>query len=693
MSSQQGVREAVEKLLSQASAHDREGNQQAALLLYRSALKISPDDAKSHYRVGQLLLSRDIKGALVHLYKAWQLEPGQSAHWTAVALALGKAGRYEEARNFLSQGQRKGLPEEVVQEVRDKLSIAETLRLDAPALTPTSDDSVTERQKKRLVGLYNAGRYPEAERFCGQLLEHYPGSAFLHKSMGAILSQQGRSVEAVAELRKALELNGGEADTWNTLGTALYSLEKYDEALWAYEQALSIKPRYALALSNKGNALCELGRLTDAVKALKRAVTLQPRFGEALSNLANCYRDLGDLQRAHHCLRKALRYTDRREVLHNFAANLLGMGAITEGLEALNRILDRHPDDVNAISSLTTYQPFSPGDQAIAVLDDALADRQRSLDERIRAGFALGKLCLDWREDEKAFEYYSSANRLAWQTRRTKSSYAAASDRLREFFSEPFFQSRAGWGHASRKPLLITGMPRSGKTLLEQWLGVRPDVLACGETEYFPECLELGGHISQWMQRAAEMGTDDAVLAGRCYEQSLGENVEGVNVLIDTMPSNLWRLGLLGITLPNAPVILCDRNPGDLLVSCYFKHFRTGHGYAYELAALLEHIEAARALMRHWMTVLPNPVLQIPYEDMVQRPMDTLERVRSFLALEGGWEAEPWAGKADPRTDHLGPGGSLEAPVAPRTDMCGIWRRFESSLPSDIVDRLVALGA
>jgi hypothetical protein len=83
--------------------------------------------------------------------------------------------------------------------------------------------------------------------------------------------------------------------------------------------------------------------------------------------------------------------------------------------------------------------------------------------------------------------------------------------------------------------------------------------------------------------------------------------------LTDTSPANLEYLGYLALLHPEVPVLFCRCNALDLGVSLYFRNFRRGQGFSYDLEATGRTIALADKLIDHWLSVLPNPVWEVAY--------------------------------------------------------------------------------
>ncbi|WP_197911836.1 sulfotransferase family protein [Kineobactrum salinum] len=120
-------------------------------------------------------------------------------------------------------------------------------------------------------------------------------------------------------------------------------------------------------------------------------------------------------------------------------------------------------------------------------------------------------------------------------------------------------------------------------------------------------------------------------------QRAAASGVKGISYVTDTSPANLTRLGYLALLHPEVPIVFCRRDPLDLGASLYFKNFRSGHHYSYSLATLGRAIAAAEKVMDHWLTVLPNPMLELRYDDVVLNP----DRGRTALFHHLGLDQQP----------------------------------------------------
>jgi hypothetical protein len=250
--------------------------------------------------------------------------------------------------------------------------------------------------------------------------------------------------------------------------------------------------------------------------------------------------------------------------------------------------------------------------------------------------FAIGKYFDDVQDFKNAFINVQRAHELA-------TLYGPAYDRqqLTRAVDETIRFHDAEWAaripidpDASARPVFIVGMPRSGTTLAEQILASHPAVFGAGELAYWST-------VSAGPQAAAHGGEAARGIADPAadYLRLLKELSPDALRVIDKMPANFLRLGLIHEALPNARIIHMRRNPIDTCLSIYFQHFKSGHSYANDLDDLAHYYGEYLRLMRHWKTTLPEgAILEVPYESLVDDQETWSRTMLQFIGV-------PW----DPR--------------------------------------------
>jgi hypothetical protein len=100
------------------------------------------------------------------------------------------------------------------------------------------------------------------------------------------------------------------------------------------------------------------------------------------------------------------------------------------------------------------------------------------------------------------------------------------------------------------------------------------------------------------------------------------------------MPHNFQLLGLITLTMPNAKIIHCRRNPMDTCLSCWTKNFNDAHGYNRSLEDLGRYYRGYFDLMDHWRKVLPISILDVDYESYTSDLESTARKIVDFVGLE-----------------------------------------------------------
>jgi hypothetical protein len=201
-------------------------------------------------------------------------------------------------------------------------------------------------------------------------------------------------------------------------------------------------------------------------------------------------------------------------------------------------------------------------------------------------------------------------------------------------FTPAFFAERRGvFGSPSDVPVFIVGMQRSGTTLTEQIAASHPQVYGAGELEHIRRIagmIKIGRPESTVRQLTS---ADSLALAGD-YLRKVREIGGDALRIVDKMPHNFQYLGLIAILFPKARIIHCTRDPMDNCVSCFTQSFTGHHGYNTDLRQLGLYYREYRRLMDHWRRVLPIPMLEIDYEEMVADQETQSRRLIDFLGLD-----------------------------------------------------------
>ena len=126
-------------------------------------------------------------------------------------------------------------------------------------------------------------------------------------------------------------------------------------------------------------------------------------------------------------------------------------------------------------------------DGDLDIVEALLQDPRLEPDPRARLLFAIAHVEDARGNYSRAATCLSEANELTLQSRRAEGViYSPAEherfvDRLIAAFEADFFHRTSGLGLATRRPVFVIGLPRSGTTLVEQILASHPRAFGAGE--------------------------------------------------------------------------------------------------------------------------------------------------------------------------------------------------------------------
>jgi tetratricopeptide (TPR) repeat protein len=455
----------------------------------------------------------------------------------------------------------------------------------------------------------SAGRFPEAHAAYAEALRLQPSLAQAHANLGLLLRQQGKLYEAIAPLRRAVEIDPQNAPFWRYLAEVHEDWESYAEAAECWRQVLALAPHHGAHLG-LATALHEQGRFDEAESHIRIALQMAPRSASVYFGLADLQEQRGNLAEAEAAFREAL-------------------------------ALD--PTFTTAQVRLVLLLRGRVSDADIAAIHGRLADPQLTDEWRANLQFALASI-FDARGDyPHAAQWARQANALCVeQARRRHVPYDPAEhrrfiDEVLKVFDPAFFRRTAGGGLTTQRPVFIVGLPRSGTTLVEQILASHPAVHGAGELRLgWQSFMDIPAALDREGPALACVPALDAVAIRRLAEKhdACLKTLDGGRTkrIIDKMPDNYQYLGLLAAMFPRATFIHCRRELRDVALSCWMTNFRWT-----EWTSDIDHIamrfqEYAR-LTDHWRSVLPVPLVEVDYEEIVANLEGSARRLVAACGL------------------------------------------------------------
>jgi tetratricopeptide (TPR) repeat protein len=450
---------------------------------------------------------------------------------------------------------------------------------------------------------------------------------------------RGQYLEASEFFHDILKLDPNNAIAFNNLGSAYSRLNRFQEAEECFRSAVVTRPDFVAAHCNLGMVLRWRGYLADSEISLRQALKLNPRYLDARINLgmtlalSNRFRDAA----AH--FKKVLKTKPRDPEALFGMGQIAGMeGRFEESEKIFKQALAVDPKMPIAWAALVNLRKMTTSDPSwLASVEEIVANKIPPM-ESATLHFAMGKYYDDLAQFEHAFKKYRSANE---QLKPISDSYDRKArthfvDKLMRLPAPPAADSVPHGANASKKPVLVVGMMRSGTSLTEQIIASHPLARGAGELEYWH-------NFVRERFSAPSLGLDGLDLASRTrIAEGYLRALEGVSPtalrVVDKAPLNAEYLGVIHSILPNARFIHMQRDPIDTCLSCYFQNFSLAHSFTLDLPDLAHYYREHHRLVSHLRNMLPRgSILDVPYEELVADQEGWTRKILDFIELE--WDA------------------------------------------------------
>ncbi len=163
-------------------------------------------------------------------------------------------------------------------------------------------------------------------------------------NLGFILNQEGKYLEAVRVLEKALRAVPDYPEAMVNLAIGYKNLNRLEKAEKFCQRALELKPDYPRAYNTLAEIRRRRGENRAAIRAYRRALNLDPSLFEARNNLANLLEETGRTEEAAREYEKILsREGESGRYLTNLGLHLLQKGETDQAIETLRRAVKLDP--------------------------------------------------------------------------------------------------------------------------------------------------------------------------------------------------------------------------------------------------------------------------------------------------------------------------------------------------------------
>ena len=423
---------------------------------------------------------------------------------------------------------------------------------------------------------------------------------------------------------------------------ALYTLAKLAEQVNAHEESIKIlkyglnyAPYHVNLLTSLVKCNTFLGLLTESIKTARRIVAIEPDQAKYNMLLAEELANTGQNEESLEYYNKAVELSPNVANVYIQRGHLYKtMGKRTACEADYRKSLELDKSNGTAFWALADLKSHRFNDEDIKIMTLLVVNTGISKAQASQAAFALAKSFEDEENFSRAFDYYQQANKLRPDIHFVPSEYKAQCDVIRNGYSKEQLVTIANPQISQAIPIFIVGLTRSGSTLLEQILASHSDIEGTMELYSLPRVVRrleaINGKLGKTYPENLDMlSSEDLTEIGQSYLTETAIYRTGKAYFIDKMPANFHNVGLIHKILPDAIIIDARRHPLSTGFSNYKQHFARGYDFSYDLDHIGHYYNHYVALMDYWNEVLPDRVLCMQYEEMVQ---DTENQVKRLLA-------------------------------------------------------------
>jgi tetratricopeptide (TPR) repeat protein len=446
--------------------------------------------------------------------------------------------------------------------------------------------------------------------------------------------RRGDRAGALAAARQAVAAAPGHPECLRVFSAALSAHGPSGEAVAAIEQALAFRPDDPVTLTTHAIVMQTNGRMAEAIESFRLASDLAPESANNAYNLGRALYHHGDEVASLAALDAALAIDPDHRNAHATAAEVLvRLGREDDAVAHWRHIISRDATDVRAWTALAFQRGAAVGADDLQAMTELFENPATNAEDRVRLGFALGKLREQRAEYPVAHAAYTQANALVRErVRWNATGHSHAVDALLGAFATP----RAEASERGAQMIFIVSLPRSGSTLTEQILAAHPQVDAGEERNDIFEVIEGESRrrrqpLFTWAKAATPQ---DWQRLGEEYLARSRRWRGNAPHATDKLPANWLWLGAIAAMLPGARIVDCRRDRLETAWSCFCHLFRIGaQDFSYDFASVASFAGDYDRAMAQWNALYPDRIRSQSYEALVAEPETQTRQLLDFCGL------------------------------------------------------------
>ena len=417
----------------------------------------------------------------------------------------------------------------------------------------------------------------------------------------------------------------------------------FEKALELFSKAETLDVSNAHYPTFLGKTLSEMRRSSDAKKAANRAAKCDIKEGYLADMIGVIYSRCGAHDLAIPLFERAVKLDPKQaNFYYNLGASAQFIGEFDKAERAYEKTLGLDPNHYRAWASKISLRKQKEENNHLSALKRLFEDLQDNEDASHQIGHAIAKTLEDIGDHKASFDWLLKAkaakrNQYRYDRIAGAKTFTAAAQTTTKIIDAP-----AKMPSQSDCPIFVTGLPRTGTTLVDRILSSHSLVKSAGELNIFSERVKTATgttspHVLDAQTFLAAQDIDLATI-GHAYLDDVMTRVNDSAKIIDKMPLNFFYAGLIHKALPNAKIIVLRRGAMDSCLSNFRQLLsiqESFYNYTFDLDDTAFFYKKFDGLINHWREALPTDrFFEIRYEDIIFDQENQTRRLLSFCGLE-----------------------------------------------------------
>jgi len=407
---------------------------------------------------------------------------------------------------------------------------------------------------------------------------------------------------------------------------------KYEQALRLHYRIVQRDPNNIHSIISSAEIYKQIGDLKKSRFWYRKALSLRPNMADFSLELAYISVALGDKSNAIKWFEKAK--LDKPNDVR--AINALGiyyksLGEFEYAKREFNAAITSTPDNANAYSNVSDIVTVGSSDVFIDKTTRILDAQTKVSFETALWHFSLCRAYNTTKDKKKYLEHLVAGNNIMKNIKKfdidnEKEKFTKILDRYSFFKISQKYQHSV---NATRTPIFILGMPRSGTSLIEQILSAHSKVFGAGEMNTFNQ---LGKLFIQSTKVANQYDIDNW---RHKYIESLSQANKDRPFVIDKLPQNFLFVGWIFTVFPEAKVIHVNRDARAVVWSNYKTFFPSqAFDYSYDIRNTVQYFQQYEGLMKKWYSYFPGKIFTLNYEKLTENLEEEVCKLLNFIGID-----------------------------------------------------------